>query len=738
MTIFETPQCTPLGATGLLARFGDAIDRDLSLRIASVVDHLDESPTHGLADLVPAYTTLIVLFDANDTDSDTIATVITNAWCEASDNPVSDNEQYEEFTIPVVYGGEAGPDLDDVAANAGLSPDEVIQRHADVTYTVGALGFAPGFAFLIGLPSELETRRRSSPRTRVPAGSVAIGGAQTGIYSLSTPGGWSLIGRTPRVMFDPAQESGDELRPGDRVRFEPLSVSDAPPFHDPASEAHGEGSSDGALEIIDAGVQTSVQDLGRTGQGRLGITPGGALDRSALIAGNRLLGNPDGAAALEWTLLPPAIRFHAEARVVMTGADPGWRLGDTPVDIGEVVSVAAGDELRAQPHHQFNGARGYVCVAGGIDVPEVRGSRSLDLSAGFGGGFGRPLQQRDRVPIGKQSESAPNPDNELAQGMAGNPAKPPFRVVRGPQAERFDDAAWSAFLCESFTVDAQSNRMGLRLNGAKIIPTNGADVISEGVVTGSIQVTGSGQPIVLLPGRATIGGYTKIATVIETDHDRLGQIRPGDEIRFTEVSLDAAREALLQTSPSVFGGLKSEGDGGSAMTNENKPTATGASAANDAWTPEGVIAVIRELASQDVQAFALRVESAGLEIAIDRGGGLPRRSGRMYDHQADATGNEETSSYTDNSDNPQPDNDNAITASLLGTFYRRPSPDEPVFVEEGDNVEKGQTVGIIEVMKSFHDVTAHESGVIGRVLVEDGATVEFGQVLMELESGQDG
>jgi biotin-dependent carboxylase-like uncharacterized protein len=505
---------------------------------------------------------------------------------------------------------------------------------------------------------------------------------------------------------------------GDRVRFVPTAAEAAPAFPEPTLAGDAAGTRDGTIEVLEAGVQTSVQDLGRPGHGRQGITPGGAVDRSALVAGNRLLGNPDGAAALEWTLIPPVLRLHEATRIVLTGADAGWRVGQRPIGIGEVVAVEAGDELRARPPAGMLGARGYVCVAGGIDAPEVRGSRSLDLSAGFGGGCGRPLRSGDWLPLTGISDT-PSTEYPVIAEPAINPASRPFRVVRGPQAEQFGRDAWSAFLSEPFTVDPQSNRMGLRLNGPTIPAEAGADLISEGLVTGTIQVTGSGQPIVLMPGRATIGGYTRIATVIEADHDRLGQLRPGDAIRFTEVSVDEAREALRGMCPSIHGGLHGESEGDDAMKDAMEPSIA------EAWTPDGVIRVVRELAAQEVRAFSLRVESAGLEIAIDRGGGLPGRAPAGVPESAPrASGNDERS---DNGAGA------VVSAPLLGTFYRRPSPEAPLFVEEGGAVEPGQTVGLIEVMKSFHEVTAEISGTVRRFLVDEGEAVEFGQPLMEIE-----
>jgi KipI family sensor histidine kinase inhibitor len=732
MTVFAVPEIAPLGATALLARFGERIDRALALRIAQVVAALDRAGLPGVVDLIPSYTTLLVLFDPERADRDTLAETIEHAWAESADHPDAHDPGQRLIEIPVVYGGDAGPDLADVARHTGLPPDEVARRHSMAEYTVGAVGFSPGFAFLIGLPPELETPRRASPRTRVPPGSVGVAGGQTGIYSLPTPGGWSLIGRTPRVMFDPAAADA-ELRPGDRVRFVPIDAGDAPDFPEPALGVGDAGVAGGALEIVEAGVQTTVQDLGRPGQGRSGITPGGALDRSALVAGNRLLGNDDGAAALEWTLLPPVLRFHAVCRVALTGADPGWRLGGRIVRIGEVVDAAPGEELRASPAATMPGARGYVCVGSGIDVPPVRGGRALDLSAGFGGGYGRPLRAGDRLPIQPVADS-PQAEQTMERGEPADPAAEPFRVVRGPQADRFDEAGWSMFLTAPFTVDAQSNRMGLRLNGPALVSTGGADIVSEGVVTGAIQVTGSGQPIVLLPGRATIGGYAKIATVIEMDHDRLGQLRPGAAIRFAEVSLDEAEAALRAWRPSIHGGLAAT-DEEMRMTDVPDIPDMPDAWTPDAWTPDGVIRVIRELARHDVRAFSLRVESAGLEIAIDRGG-LPGQPGRVYEHRAASTS--ASAGGDEDTDHPGMDRSLDVTAPLLGTFWRRPSPDTPPYVEEGDTIEAGQTIGVIEVMKSFHEVTATAAGVVRRILVDDGATVEYGQPLVVVDPPPEG
>jgi inhibitor of KinA len=191
-------------------------------RAASLADALEKLAIPGVTDVVPAYTTVLVSFDPREVDPGVIEGQIEQL---ASVTSHGDQTPGRMVTIPIVYGGQFGPDLDAVAAHAGLTADEVAARHAGGSYTVGVTGFAPGWAYLLGLPPELAIPRLSNPRTRIPPGSLGIGGEQTGIYPLATPGGWRLIGRTPLRMFDPARHEPFLLKSGDRVRFEPISES---------------------------------------------------------------------------------------------------------------------------------------------------------------------------------------------------------------------------------------------------------------------------------------------------------------------------------------------------------------------------------------------------------------------------------------------------------------------------------------------------------------------------------
>lgn len=519
----------PLADHGVLCEFGSRIEPELGQRIAWLADSLLEISLPGLVDAVPSYTSLLLMVDPGTSRIPVMIEVVAHLWEEIGTRPISESGRV--VTIPVAYGGHDGPDLADVARQAGLEPNDVVRRHQDATYRVGAIGFAPGFAYLTGLPPELATPRRSTPRVRVPVGSVGIGGAQTGVYTCPTPGGWSLIGRTELRLFDPERDPPALLAVGDHVRFADV---DGTTFRTPTlTPPHRATSQDrAALEVLQPGMLTTVQDLGRPGYGRIGVAPGGAADRMALIRGNRLLGNPDGATGLEMTINGPHIRFLRHGRIVVSGANLGARLNGVSLAVDAVRVVRPGDELTfgGRPRQ---GARAWLCVAGGIDVPERLGSRSTDLVGGFGGHEGRPLRRGDRLATGPST--APWARIHLAPDERHTG---PIRITRGPQANRFGPEAWRALLEREFRVSPDSNRQGIRLDGPPILPFGSADIISQGVVTGAIQITGSGQPIVMLPARATIGGYPQIATVIDADLDRLGQVKPGDTVRFTEDLLD--------------------------------------------------------------------------------------------------------------------------------------------------------------------------------------------------------
>jgi antagonist of KipI len=296
------------------------------------------------------------------------------------------------------------------------------------------------------------------------------------------------------------------------------------------------------IRVVEAGALTTVQDLGRRGQLRYGIPPSGPVDRGAFVLANRLVGNPPEAAGLECTLLGPRLALEAPCAVAVTGASMPLRVNGAEAPAWTTLALRAGDVLRLGPARA--GMRAYIAVSGGVDVPAVLGSRSTYLRGTLGGYEGRALREGDvlrvfpvAAPPLRRVPPAAVPD------LAGEPE---VRVVLGPQADRFTPEGIATFLENPYEMLSQSDRMGARLRGPRITHARGHDIVSDGIPLGGIQVPGDGQPIVLLVDRQSTGGYTKIATVCSFDVGRLGQVKPGQRLRFRAIGLDAAHRALTE------------------------------------------------------------------------------------------------------------------------------------------------------------------------------------------------
>jgi biotin-dependent carboxylase-like uncharacterized protein len=299
-----------------------------------------------------------------------------------------------------------------------------------------------------------------------------------------------------------------------------------------------------ALRVISPGLNTTVQDRGRTGYQRLGIPVSGALDTIALAAANVVVGNTPGAAALECLYQGPNLEVVAQrARLAVAGgallevAEPGGqRLRHAPTL--ESVSLTRG--CRARVVITGPGISAYLAVEGGLDVPIVMGSRATYVRAGLGGLGGRALRAGDAVPLA--CEAAREREEACLPGVAFNLPEC-VRVVLGPQEDHFTPTAIRELLHATYTVTPASDRMGLRLSGPRLAHSKGFNIASDGIPPGAIQVPGDGQPIVLLADRQTTGGYPKIATVISADVPALGRVRPGARLRFSAVTVAEAETA---------------------------------------------------------------------------------------------------------------------------------------------------------------------------------------------------
>ncbi len=295
------------------------------------------------------------------------------------------------------------------------------------------------------------------------------------------------------------------------------------------------------IAIVDPGPLTTVQDLGRFGQLRFGIPPSGPLDRPALVLANRLVGNADGAAALECTLGGPRFEVGTTVAMAVTGADVAVSVNGEAAPTWTTVPLKSGDVVKIGMAR--SGVRSYVAFAGGIDVPVVLGSRATYVRGRLGGVEGRALKKGDRLSL-LSGPASPARRRLKPEAVPVAAADTELRVVLGPQDDRFTAEGLATFLRSAYEMQPQSDRMGARLRGPVIAHRAGHDIISDGIALGSVQVTGDGMPIVLLVDRQSTGGYTKIATVCSFDVSRLAQVKPGHRVHFRAVTVDEAHRAL--------------------------------------------------------------------------------------------------------------------------------------------------------------------------------------------------
>jgi KipI family sensor histidine kinase inhibitor len=531
----------------------DTIDDALALSAA--IDGGD-APA-GTEEVILGYRSVTVVADPTVTDmatwTESLAAVTRTGVSPASVAAVAG----KLVEIPVAF---TGSDLDDVARLARMTPGRVVELLTGAELGVAFIGFAPGFAYLVGLdPALAAVPRRPRPRPSVPGGSLALAGGFAAIYPQSSPGGWHLLGRTEMRLFDPLRPPYSLLRAGDRVRLRAAEIADetAAPSG-PGRRQSLPPDAGRCVRVEDAGLFSLVQDQGRRGAARLGVPRAGAADPDSFRIANRLVGNADSAAAIEVTGRGPTLRFSAAAHVAVVGPVEVTVDGRSvpsatvvPVDAGHTVSVGVVRQ----------GLRAYIAVAGGIAIPAVLGSRSSDVLSRLG--FG-PLVPGDTLPIGPPSR--PRGRAELSERSDG-PAV--LRVTLGP--DPFPDATVERLLSTTWVVDTASDRIGVRLqadaaltgaalSGAALsgAALSGAaltgaaltgaalTVDSRGMVTGAIQLPPDGQPIALLCDHPTVGGYPVIATVVSADLGLLGQLAPGHEVRLEAIDLDEARRARTE------------------------------------------------------------------------------------------------------------------------------------------------------------------------------------------------
>ncbi|MFL4475365.1 carboxyltransferase domain-containing protein [Paeniglutamicibacter sp. MACA_103] len=493
---------------------------------------LEASPLPGQLDVLAAASTIFIKADSWASARRIAAAVPALELGAAPENAGS------LVTVDVHYDGE---DLAEVARLTGLSVEAVVNSHTGQSWRAAFGGFAPGFAYLLGENRELNVPRRDTPRKVVPAGAVALAGDYSAVYPRQSPGGWQLIGHTDAVLWDLDRENPALIRPQDRVRFTASRTS----LKLSAHTAHAQPAPHAAaahLEILDPGLQSLIQDLGRPGLGNLGVSAAGAADTSSARAANRLVGNTAGAAVLENLLGSLVLRAQGDTVLAVTGANA--RLLITPVEgddfheeertaeMNAPFALLDGETLTLLP--AGFGLRSYLGVRGGIDVAPVLGSRSTDSMSGIGPA---PVSPGTRLPVGTVTGShvVGNPEPSTLP-VPDEHGVYTLRISAGPREDWFGEAGLQRLVGQDWSVSAESNRVGVRLAApAGSFPLERirtGELASEGVAVGALQVPPSGLPVLFLADHPVTGGYPVIAGVIAEDLPAAAQLPPGAQLRF--------------------------------------------------------------------------------------------------------------------------------------------------------------------------------------------------------------
>lgn len=501
---------------------------------------LQASPIDGVGEIVPGARTLLVEFDPLRIDRERLAAALAARPREAV---AARGGAVVE--LPVHYDGE---DLADVAALLGATPEDVVRRHTGTDWFVAFTGFAPGFAYLSG-GDELLRRvpRRNSPRTRIPPGAVAVAGGFSGVYPKASPGGWQLLGQTPVPMWDLDRDPPALLQPGQRVRFvdagaRPVAVpvSAAPAPADASHSPPVDGGQEAGLRIVQPGLQALLQDAGRPGQAGQGVSASGAMDRCALRAANRLVGNVIDTACIEVAQGGFVLQSRGDTVVAVTGAigpltlrAPDGRQWPVP----RHAPLALGDGDRLLLGEPEAGVRSYIALRGGIARASVMGSLAFDTLAQVGPA---PLVADDWLPAHADTArglravgdaEAPRDDLPRAGALVT------LDIQLGPRTDWFTPEAVALLAAQEWTVTPQSNRVGLRIQGAEpLTRAVTAELPSEGTALGAIQVPASGQPVLFLADHPLTGGYPVIGCIAPWHLDLAGQIPVGARIRFHVVA----------------------------------------------------------------------------------------------------------------------------------------------------------------------------------------------------------
>lgn len=535
-TDMDLPKIYSLSETAICVEWEHIISKPVHLNVTGLNRKLNNDPFTGFIETVPSYNTLTVFFDPLFISSAAVKEDLLRLLEFAGTDSTGPNRSIK---IPVCYDDEFGHDLEFIAKAHSISKEAVIAAHLSGTYTVYMMGFLPGFAYMGTVEDAIATARKSVPRALVEEGSVGIAGKQTGIYPLSSPGGWQIIGRTPLRLFDLRKPDPFLFSAGDEVRFESISKKQFKELKEqnkiPAADETTK--EEGDIIVVKPGIYSIIQDGGRFGYRSFGVPVSGAMDLTAFHLANALAGNTKNAACIECTLGGIQLRFKKNTVIAVTGFGIAT-INGRPIRICQPLAVFKNDLLEIKFSNE--GVRSYIAVRGGFDSTLMLNSRSVYPKAGIG----LPLKKDDGLKIGNMisGNSKMIPENF---SFAKYQIDCTIQIIEGPEFKWMDAHSRSVIFSNIFLISNQSDRMGYRLESEPLVKENNIELLSTAVTKGTVQLTPSGQLIILMSDCQTTGGYPRVAQVAASDLSILAQMKPGDGLRFKSISLAAAESLYL-------------------------------------------------------------------------------------------------------------------------------------------------------------------------------------------------
>lgn len=542
----------PLGEIAVTIAFEAIISEQINDLVLALYKYLQIQPITDVKDVIPAYHTITLVFESSIVKqaSDVFTTMKQRVDIAIAGCNWQQTIAHEIVEIPVCYDTAFGLDIVILAADKGISIDELIQRHIARQYRIYCIGFLPGFAYMGNVDEVLATPRRQAPRAAVKAGSVGIAGVQTGVYPLQSPAGWNIIGETPLQLFNANRAEPVLLKMGNMVQFKPISLADFLLEKNKPSEVKiSSTTSSHGITILKQGIADTVQDLGRFGYQQFGINPTGAMDIVAAKVANFLVGNAATEALFELHFPASIFQFNIDILIALSGADFSATINEEPVPNNTPIIVSANSILKF--NKLVSGARCYLAIRGGLSIEKWLGSCSTHLKANAGGFCGRLLQKGDVIAINQnlllkaylQEKSFVILQWQADVAELYKDANH-IQIIAGNEYLLLTEASTDLLTASSFVITVKSDRMAYQLHGIPLQLQQPLSLISTAVTRGTVQLLPNGELIVLMADHQTIGGYPRVAQVAQVALSKLAQLQAHQRINFAIISQQEATELL--------------------------------------------------------------------------------------------------------------------------------------------------------------------------------------------------